>query len=792
VGKRGDKRRARKKRRTHRVDAEGFQVGPLIVERRGKNLIQRVDSDHPDYAEFKELMRKQVANLPTELARIRTELGELFAPFDAFDVVAYLWLMNVPSDPETYRESSDEGMLAIPEAAAAILVERDDRSGANPSANFWEIAEQAQSLLKDYLLTQAFIFMEEASTRHIDDAAYGEIRGLARSHRLAVRGPSYWWQEEQTIRDLFSEARIEPLVKAAIGFTAEEGVALGQAMSEFGLERLQKRLEEARNFARRLTADLDRVRAGGKPQAEEHGLIIERLSDLKRSTAVRRIDQMALAWGGFATGSVFEFSADELAEYAGVGTGEATAFLKAFSIGFGHFAEAERLPELEDLRDNPILVDAGGKHICVSVHNVLWGLRPKLEDALKRDQKSFRTYEKHRANVIEQRAVSALATALKADWSHSGLYYEITEDGETKRPELDGIIRLDDVLFIIEVKAGSMRPSARRAAPDALRDWLNDELTKAAKQARRARDALLATPSASVYDGKGKPVTLELDDIRVVIEMVVTLEDLPAIAPLSWKLADASLVPKDPVPWVVSLHELEIICEIAQRPAELAHYTTRRQRLNERRDAWAVDELDYFMHYLLAGLYWEGEVEGAPIHLLSHTDDLDAYYAHVKGPRNRKAKRPGQEHSKHVERLLDCLGEHKEPGALTAAMAILDVDKPVRDRIAGSLNSLRRQSERDGRLHDLSLVADDLGITVLSAPPSGRDELPARLRDYCLLKKHQMKLDRWIGFGVFAGPPEPVQAVVVFREPWQPDAGLDEAVKELPSYGTDGDFDGRN
>lgn len=791
MGKQGDKRRARKKQRPRRPAAEGFRVGPLTVERHGKNLIHRVDTEHPDYAQFQQMMREQVENLPAELARLRSELRDLLAPFDAFDVVAYLWLINVPSDPETYRESSDEGMLAIPEVAAAILLERGEREGADPMAYFWEVAERAQDLLKDYLFTQAFLFMDEATRRHVDNPAYGEIRGLARSHRLAVRGPTYWWQEEQTIHDLFSEERIEPLVKAAAGFTAAEGIALGQAMSELGLDRLRKRLTEARDFARRLLGDLDRVRGGGQAEDPEHVAIIENLSGLDRKKAARRIAEMSLAWGSFATGSVFEFTTDELAAAAGCGTAEATAFLSSFSISFGQFDESTRPPELEDLRDNPILVDAASKHICASPHNVLWGLRPKLEEALKRQAKSFKIYEKHRASVIERRAVGALATALRADWAHAGLYYNVTENGQTKRAELDGIVRLDDVVYIVEVKAASMRPSARRAAPDALQDWLKDELAKAATQARRAHDALFATPSAPVFDERGRPIQLDLEEVRVVIEMVVTLEDLPAIAPLSWMLADAGLVPGDPVPWVVSLHELEIICEISQRPAELVHYTMRRRRLNERRDAWAVDELDYFMHYLLAGLYWEGDIRGAPVRLLSHTDDLDAYYAYIKGQRQKKAKRPGPGHSRQVEHLLECLADLQTPGAITASVAILDVDKPVRDRIAGFLKSLRRRSAQDGKPHDASLVAGDLGVTVMSVPLSARDELPRRLHDYCRLKKHQMRAARWIGFGVFDGPSDPVQVAVVFREPWQPDPELDKLVEKLPSFGTEGDFDAR-
>jgi hypothetical protein len=59
------------------------------------------------------------------------------------------------------------------------------------------------------------------------------------------------------------------------------------------------------------------------------------------------------------------------------------------------------------------------------------------------------------------------------------------------------------------------------------------------------------------------------------------------------------------------------------------------------------------------------------------------------------------------------------------------------------------------------------------------------------MKKQQMKVDRWIGFGVFPGLPEPAQVAVVLVDAWQPDDELDRLVTELPSYGIEGDFDGR-
>jgi DNA-binding NarL/FixJ family response regulator len=121
MGKKGDKRRAKRKRRYPRQpDIEGFQVGPLTVERQGRYITHRVDPEHPDYADFRRAMDEEVAQLPTRLKELREEIRDSLAPFDAFDVVGNLWLLNVPKDRETYRESTEDGKLVIPEIAAAF------------------------------------------------------------------------------------------------------------------------------------------------------------------------------------------------------------------------------------------------------------------------------------------------------------------------------------------------------------------------------------------------------------------------------------------------------------------------------------------------------------------------------------------------------------------------------------------------------------------------------------------------------------------------------------------------
>lgn len=797
MGKRGDKRRAKAKRRGPRgVAVETLELGPLTLERHGTTIVSELDPQHPQFDDFVRWREEVAASWPEHIAALRDELRELFAPLDAFDVLTSLFLANVPRDPETYRESTEPGVLAVCEVAAAILIERPGREAATDPLPPGGTLSEAQAKLLEYLRIQSFLYYDEARRADGDDA-FGEIRAFARSHRLGVRGPSYEWQETQTFLELLDDEAIRETVASATGFFAPEALALSEATVHIGLSRLEERIEAAREGAEVLLVKDERARAGRGSAKETDGVVAE-LAKVGRSDAVKRVRRLAIQWATLQSGTTMQFTEEDLARFAGVSAAATEAFLARFSVTFGEFEALDRPPNLEDFRDRPLLHDGAGNYICISPPNLHWALRGGFESALKNAGAApFKRYERHRSSVAEGRAVDALAAALRADWAHSGLFYEITEDGQVKRPELDGLVRHDSALFIVEVKAAGMRPSARRGAPDALRDWLRDELAKAGRQVRRTRDALLADSGPPpIFDSKGRPVSVDLTGINHIVEVVVLLEDLPAIAPQTWRLADSGLLPTAPVPWTLSLHELEVICEIVSRPLELVHYAQRRQRLDEHRRAWAVDELDYFMHYILFGLYWPTPEEGdevVPVHLLSHTDKLDEYMLFAHGKRTRPAKRPTQRHHHKVAALLECLDSLDSRGRLDAGLAILDSDGPSRRRIAADLSSLRARSARDGMTHDRSFFfGREYGVTVMTVPPSKWAELLPTLQSYCILKKHQARADKWIGFGGFAGPREPFQHALILHDPWKPDQELDQVVAAMPSAGfEDGVFDGR-
>lgn len=807
MAKRGDKRRRKAKRkRPQSTYVRWFEAGPLRVEQHGRTTRTSIDVDHPDFPEFVKARDEMIAELPTRIGELRREIQEKLRQFDAFDVVADLWLANVPKDRETYRESVEEGQLVLVELAASLLIDRQKRDGSavEPEAWFAPHLYGTQEKLRDLLYLEQHRIMSSMTTSR--DPVYEEIRARARSHRLAVRGVSYPWQEEATTRELCGEGALGDDLARLTGFSVDEAFRLAQSVTDIGLHHIEERIRHAHAYAEGLAATIDNVRRGVPAADIPKGLeeVVIELARRKKREGERWARYAAASWASAGSGTTLSFDVSELAADAQVSASVAEAFLARFTTTFGLVPASGLDPSIEDLRERPILDDGDGNYLCGSPHNLLWAIRSAFESAARdAGEGIWRRYEAHRRRTVERRAVAALENAVQADWSRSGAHYEADDDGTTKRFELDGIVRADAAAFVIESKASAMRPAARRGAPDALRDWLKAEVGKGGLQLRRARGALFDAPlpeRAVLTDAHGAELGVDLGGVEHVVELVVVLEDLPNIAPVTWSMAEAGFLPTDEPPIVISLHELEIICDISSRPCELVHYFLRRKRLNRQQRVTAMDELDFFMHYLRDGLYWD-DTEGAEgespqsrvLHqLASFTDDLDAYYMYTRGERRTPAAKPEKRHHRDVAAALSLLDDSRQPGRIAAALALLDLDSKARERIVGDMKRLKKLAASGGTTRDRSYFGPDFGITVMAVPPSSADELPEKLQKYCFLKKHQMKMTTWAGFGVFAGPPELFQTAVVWSSPWEPDAELDQLVSELPSHGFEGArFDGR-
>lgn len=575
---------------------------------------------------------------------------------------------------------------------------------------------------------------------------------------------AFEWQERETLERLFRPFAAE--LRATVGVTADEAMSLAEALGGLQMLRMHKLGEVARRGADEMKRRVAKRRAGKTPDEDDE--YIRRLADMPAKTADSWMDRSAILYMAAHMGRYAAFTAQELADDAKVDPTAAQAFLDLFAVEFSRGTPPPDAigREIGDMRRRPILHDGQGRYLPSAVDSVFYGLRDVLTDSLK-GHRAWKRFDRHRAHDLEERALAALAPALEADWHHAGVKYWYRDDaGALAQGEADGVLRADTLVVLLEAKAGSMSARARSAEPLRLERTLRDLIVAAHDQLRRSEVVLVLGTPERVTDAHGTPLSLDLAGVTRVLRIAVTLEDLSAVAPAVWQLSDVGLLPTEELaPWTIGIHELELICSLVERPAQLTHYILRRLRTYRQR-VWAMDEMDFWMRYLSHGLWWEDdEIDDRLIEIHSHTDALDAWAYGERGLRP-KAKRPRQKLDGRTRALIDAIAATGAAGRIEAQLMLLEMSAEARKQVTGELRRALQRSQRDGEVHRSSFVfGDDMAVTVEAVPSEPATHQPAPLseRGLDLIDEHGLR--RWLGLRATVGSSRALTGMAVLSQP---------------------------
>ena len=295
------------------------------------------------------------------------------------------------------------------------------------------------------------------------------------------------------------------------------------------------------------------------------------------------------------------------------------------------------------------------------------------------------------ATSSKRESVAALERVLppSAHFRNAFNYFVPANDAEraaadparyTKKVEGDHLVVVDDVAIIVEDKAGAVSPVAKGGKINRLRTDLTSIITKAANQAHRLGDLIERDGGVRTGDG-----WVDLSQIREVHTIAVSLDDLLSVATATIELVQAGLIDPANIPWTVSVHDLELITELVDRPAEFLLYLRRRRDPLTTHVFMAPDELDLFLLFFEGNLWAEPDPDevhrtfpftGPPTtaarrrfreqgraYITSRTDPLDAWHYSKSQPGGPTEPKPRMFHSP-AGQLIDELMARGVFGAL--------------------------------------------------------------------------------------------------------------------------------
>jgi hypothetical protein len=230
--------------------------------------------------------------------------------------------------------------------------------------------------------------------------------------------------------------------------------------------------------------------------------------------------------------------------------------------------------------------------------------------------------------------------------------------------------------------------------------------------------------------------------------VIVTLADLTVWATHAAGLRDLAVLPAErPVPWILSLPDLMIVCDLL-RSGQFVHYLTRRQRLERHGKIDAHDEIDWVANYLLEGLYFDRYFEGdeppGRFRLLSYTDPVDAWYLTKDHEDIPTAPKPEQAIPDGLRLLLRRLETERPTHWVTASLALLDGDHFVRQAWSDFVLEVRDKLQRTGWTNCTQAIGDWLSITMFLDHRVPSPVARRRARAYVEEKKQERPAYVWV------------------------------------------------
>lgn len=727
------------------------------------------------------------------LEGLSSELTSSLQKYDEFELAE---LLRAAMLPWSFGGESRPGTEKGPALVEVLMLVALSGGGPSPVAD----ADDPNSHVEDWqekvghLLTVAQIEVMARAHLSGNPEPLTKIQLSTAFREAWVRHSSYPDMVAATLRDLFGAPSVERAMRHAVGFSALEALSVLDTVHNIQTEAWNRRLEKTFTILDGLMA------TAGAP--DDVPADDPRVAEFRES--------WASAWN--AKRSELAISPETVSEQSGVALDAVKAVIDAFRFRPSERSTVDNVLAFASgdnpWRTNPLLV--GGDSSVMLLHDAMNvpAVRENSEQLL-RSTEVWEIYQTHRGKVLEDRVRSIFEKLMPGANVLACYHYFIpSNDAEwnggpdlyTKRVEGDLLVVLDDVAVIVESKAIATNPRARAGDTRKLRRDLVGMIGNASKQARRTA-ARIRLDGGLRLDGEE---WLDLTQIREIHLVAVSLDDLSGVATATGDLIDAGILGEDDIPWTVSLHDLQLIGDLVETPAEFLLYLRRRRDAETVRFYMAPDELDFFLYFFNTGLYVPPDPVKVHAELpfmkpdtasrrrrdkldrqliTTQTDPLDQWHWSIVNPDLPPAPKPTLQHSPMKEFAAELAGR-RDFGWLSIGATLLSGATKAQADMARHPAELLNNPDPLGRERSVTVpigsTREDAWLLVWITRPRtwSFETAEEHARSYVHAKKYQLGMSRGVALQYSE---ETRQLEGVFYEGARliPDPELDEKVKML-------------
>lgn len=723
----------------------------------------------------------------------------LVGTFDAFDVIELTRMREFPPWP-VYAGGWDGTALTV-ELVSAVMLARPSRRPDTSTSREVTRPHEVISELHNRCLRLGRL----ATYRQLFEGKFSPdpLASLAAEYQAAVlniRNLQYPTIRDHHEQELFGHPTVERLMTKYLGYTYADLVAVRDAVTQISGDRMTSLRDKTAEVIMRF------------PNTPPSEVPPEAVAEFMESM----IPFM------FLPGDRAVFTAQDVAAEAGVAETVAARVLESYAQPLD-----DRRTAIDRVYDilvgaNPFLTkalvtDGAGAFVSTSGEVGLDSLRRVFEDALK-PHKEFHGYDKKVRQVVsETLTMEALEKLLRTPPKAAGFTYYAPHDNQShstlnatcsdlnaagKPVEGDGLFVVGDVAICVEVKGKSMAAQTHRGDVKRLWSDLKATVGEGCDQALRLQ-ALIET-NGGIW--LGDTTWMDLTDVREVRSVVALLDNVGPLGTQIGQLQDAGILPIERTPWLTSIHDLETISLVCDRPSEFLLYLRRRADSDVSRLFRTSDELDLFVLFMRANLFVEPDPDevrakhptSPPVRNAERRRHIKDTYSRFVGdqchelnawmardqlePDDPQPPKPTYHALPEMLDLIDTVEHHGGPGMLRFGADMLALSGEGQLEVLNGIKKARRLTQRGNDVHSgFASFAGTWGhpSVFFASRPRHADllEVQEGLVRYMRAKRHQLQSDRAYGF-VFNARGD-VDVAIYFNTPAGDDPELDALIEAM-------------
>jgi hypothetical protein len=639
-----------------------------------------------------EQMRQEMtASLLTDMEMTATRMRQLIVAMPPHDLLGYIYaqhIMKAIADQGAAEEQQEAGRSDdvinenqfLLEYVHAVLA-----SDAAPADVTFDEARCAELFeLSRKLRDQAMLFAM-ASSADTEDGIFGpdtpDIEFRAKSNWVMLRGNRYQVLEGEFYRYVLMPH--DGVLNEVYGIGAAEIAKGFQAMADAtrsghadAITEMRKQFDAAHAFAAAQNRQLEDVM---------EAWVAANADQLK--SARRAMDDMFR--GGIANVSRHTTLPSSLLADLSYRRGEEVEF---FAMGDFAGTPYRTLPA----RKKP-LIQLGSDYYAIDpCFTRDAGYRALLYNLLQRKPDYRKTFEDRQKTMSEAAFADILTNQLPGATVFREVYYK---DPSSKQwYENDTLILVDDVLLLVEAKAGAAATIASPALDfDRHAQSVQDLVIKAYQQCERLFNYLNSADEVPLFhliDGKYEECArVRRSDYRVMLPIGLTVESFSPFSTYCKELPQIELILGKYAFVSLSIDELFVLKRLLPTAGEFVHYMEVRQAVAGIRRAHLFDEFDHLGAYLKKNRFdldIADQMKGGKVDMLIWDGMSEMVDKSFEGEDWESRPFPKQDFPEEVLKLLGALDGTRTRGWLSAESHIRDLGEEGRNNLAKMLSDHRQ------------------------------------------------------------------------------------------------------